>query len=306
MEKTFCVPIREYVNSYFKNNEESLKKYYPGISKECINNELQNYLLNHVPSEKDKLESVYFPYTTNETTQFFKSLDLGIPFAYISGRTYFYKSEFIITPDVLIPRNETETLVEMCVSELNKIKENKNSMINIADIGIGSGVIALSILMDVDFPIKAIGIDIVDSALEVASRNYYNLRYQIPEESSLDLIKSDRLSKVTEKMDLIVSNPPYIKIKSDLAFVHPQVLLHEPEIALFLSDNEYEKWFYDFFKQVYSSLNSGGVFLMEGHESHLCDLAKLIETFGFSQIEINKDLTGRDRFLVARKREYNG
>lgn len=115
------------------------------------------------------------------------------------------------------------------------------------------------------------------------------------------LIETDRLEGVTEKFDLIVSNPPYIKEVEDVDSVHPQVMKYEPHGALFLKASEYDTWFKTFMNQCIECLHERGLLLMEGHENHLENLSQLAQNAGFIDVEVLKDYTNRDRFLRARK-----
>jgi len=104
-----------------------------------------------------------------------------------------------------------------------------------------------------------------------------------------------------EKFHVILSNPPYIKEENDREFVHNQVDSFEPHLALYLKDEIYDLWFVDLFKQVHHSLYEEGVFLMEGHEDHLENLAIICQNAGFSSVEVLQDYTNRNRFILAKK-----
>lgn len=226
-----------------------------------------------------------------------------MPLEYITKKAYFYKSEFFVDERVLIPRNETEVLVELACNELGSILKQTDETLRVADIGTGSGAIALSIMAECLAPIHMTGLDISLDALKVAKKNWFKLRYKIPRGSDLRLIQSDRLSVIDEsegKFHLIVSNPPYIKQSEDGAFVHAQVDQFEPHVALYLDDEEYEAWFGELASQVHDALVSEGVFFMEGHEDHWGELEPIFRTAGFETQLIN-DLTGAPRFLRAKK-----
>ena len=123
----------------------------------------------------------------------------------------------------------------------------------------------------------------------------------MPAQNKIDMIQSDRMEMFSGTFDVIYSNPPYIKKKSDFENVHVQVAKYEPELALFLEDNEYEQWFEVLFKQVDQLLVAGGFFLMEGHEKHLELLLNKIKKSFPCQGELIKDLTGRNRILKIRR-----
>lgn len=174
--------LRTYLQNKFEFKKNELEKNYPGITLKRLESELENFYFQYTEEKHDIFETHYFQSMTDPVTQFFRKLDAGIPLAYISGKTFFYKSEFFVTPDVLIPRNETEILVEFAVKELiNK----KNKKCNVIDVGTGSGAIIISLLRDHSGPLRAFASDISSRALSVTKRNYFNLRYAIPETTEL-------------------------------------------------------------------------------------------------------------------------
>lgn len=215
----------------------------------------------------------------------------GIPFSYLLEMSEFYENQFFINPHVLIPRPETEQLVDIIVTE------QKRTFNRVLDVGIGSGVIILSLLAK-DIAKYGVGVDISAPAIEVAVINARRLRLL----ERVSFLTSDRLFSVTGEFDLIVSNPPYIRAIAHGDLVHQQVAAHEPHLALFLEDSAYEEWFTVFFKQIYSHLSAGGFFYMEGHELEVAHQAELLEKIGFSQIRVINDLLGAPRFLSAQKK----
>ncbi|MBF0299352.1 MAG: peptide chain release factor N(5)-glutamine methyltransferase [Oligoflexia bacterium] len=311
--------LLQYSNRFFNEHHDFLKNNYPGISVNRIQQELEYYFTFGYESFDHFLNSIYLEDYYNPVTIFFKKLEQGIPFAYISNYRQFYNSDFYINRDVLIPRSETELLVEMAIKELKKIittplfiknsnnkdSNNKDSkQIKVIDIGTGSGCIIVSILENWDneiHPLLAYATDISLNAIDIAKRNYYLLNYKINPLNKIQFDQRDRLTGLddNEKFHLIVSNPPYIKKNADMKNVHPQVRLHEPETALYIDDEKYEEWYSVFFEQMYKHLEQDGVFLLEGHENHihlLKDLATSSQV-GFKKCTIVKDLTQTDRFL---------
>jgi release factor glutamine methyltransferase len=143
------------------------------------------------------------------------------PFQYITSRQEFYGLDFQVTPDVLIPRPETETLVEAAIEILNKIDEPA-----ICEIGVGSGCISIAILRNVHNA-RGTGVDLSDAALAVAHRNASMHRVN----DRLELQISDIFDKVAGQFDLIVSNPPYIPT-DQLAALQAEVRDFEPHMAL--------------------------------------------------------------------------
>jgi release factor glutamine methyltransferase len=210
----------------------------------------------------------------------------GIPFAYLLEKAEFYNHEYYVNNSVLIPRPETEYLVDLIVNEF------KHKSTRVLDVGTGSGVILMSLLSH-GVGKTGVGVDISPEALAVAAVNSRRLHL----EKKVELLKSDRLTEVEGMFDLIVSNPPYIKASSHKEMVHQSVDEHEPHQALYLPDDYYVFWFEDFFHAIRSHLK--GTFFMEGHELEVDDQAKMLERLGFQNIKVLPDLTGTKRFLKA-------
>ena len=278
----------EYARKFFEQNQNELQTKHPGLTLRRLLQEIDSVI--PCCAKEDEANGVLVNYL--------EKILAGIPLAYISGRTFFYKSEFLVNEHVLIPRYETEILVEMALTCLQEISDHSNEMIRILDMGTGSGAIILSILQETTIPLDALAVDISEQALALARKNYFNQREIISSQHKIDFCHSDRLNKINKSHHLIVSNPPYIK-SSDV--IDPQVKRYEPEIALFLPDEKYVDWYRQFFMQVLTCLYDGGFLLMEGHENHLQELGDLAVSVGLSEVEIICDYTQRRRFLRARK-----
>lgn len=276
---------------FFEKEIELLATHYPGLNWHRFEQELNDlffrthYRFGHESESQSILK------------EYLSKLKAGIPFEYLSNRAYFYKSEFFVDENVLIPRSETETLVELADSFLKLNKSAKK----ILDLGTGSGCIAVSIAMERGSSLEITATDLSDKALEVAAINYFRHEYLIPKETSFKTLNSDRFSNIDDNFDLIVTNPPYIKELTDRELVHDQVDLYEPHLALYLKEEQYDQWFKELFDSSFMALNSGGMLLMEGHENHLSDLAPLAEQSGFNHVKILPDLQGSDRFMQAIK-----
>jgi release factor glutamine methyltransferase len=210
----------------------------------------------------------------------------GVPMATLMGFSEFYHSKFFVNEQVLVPRPETEYMVDLLVHS------HKGKVDRFLDVGTGTGVIALS-LLKYGVGKQGVAVDISQEALMVAGINRQRLKLK----HKLELIKSDRLREVSGSFDLIVSNPPYIKATSHRDLVHRSVDKHEPHSALYLPDDFYSMWFEDFFQEVRSHLK--GTFMMEGHELELESQAKILEKLGFQKIKVIKDLGGSLRYLTA-------
>jgi release factor glutamine methyltransferase len=210
----------------------------------------------------------------------------GVPFQYLLEESEFYHHRFYVNRSVLIPRPETEYLVDLVVREF------KGKVKSVLDVGTGSGVILLSLLSH-GVGQSGIGVDISNAALEVANINLQKLNLQ----SKARLLHSDRLQNIDGVFDLIISNPPYIKAQSHKNLVHSSVDKFEPQEALYLPDDFYAFWFEDFFQEIRSHLK--GTFFMEGHELEVENQAKMLVRMGFSGVEVLKDLSGTPRYIRA-------
>ena len=295
--------LGEYTKSYFEKNKIHLEKNYPGINLNRIKYELYNLYRPHFLDRKEFFSTPYIATNLIPIEAFFMSLSRGVPLEYISGKKFFYQSEFQITSSVLIPRSETEILVEKSIEYLKNWNKKTDEKLKICDVGTGSGCIVLSVLRGSDFPVEAMALDISSEALDIAKRNYFNLKYSINKKSTCTFKKMDRLEEIDERFHLIMSNPPYIKEKNDFDLVHGQVFDYEPHLALFLKDLDYDKWFDDFFNQAFQSLYEDGIFIMEGHEHHLKEMKTKLERDSniWKSVEIIKDFSDRDRFLLLKK-----
>ena len=278
--------VANLISDYYNSHQKTLSENYPGLGLERF---VQEYL--SFSGQKE------WEFTSQLGPVFFEKIEKGIPLEYINQSSFFFRSNFFINENVLIPRSETEILVE---DSLSYTKSNYHENFSIAEIGVGSFNIGLSLLCDFNKKLHFIGGDISCEALEVAKINSFQKKYKIHPDSVIDLVLSDRLERIHGEFDLIISNPPYIKENADLSGVHEQTLEHEPHQALFLKDQEYDLWFNQLFTQVHKALKLGGAFFMEGHEDHL-EMLKIMALQYFNRAEVKKDYTKRDRFLYCYK-----
>lgn len=217
----------------------------------------------------------------------FSKVKQGLPIQYALGIWDFYGNSFKITPDVLIPRPETENLVDQLLS-LAKDQDH------LLDIGTGSGAIAISLkLARPDLEIEAL--DISAKALDIAKENALNLG------AKLSFIQSDLFEKIDKKYDIIVSNPPYISQK-DYDRLDP-LLYKEPKLALLAGDKGteiYEK----IIKEAKDYLVDDGYLVFEIGYDQASDLKDLLTRQGYSEIKVIKDYAGHDRIIQARLKSY--
>ncbi len=247
------------MNQKLKDLLPTLGEDYPGIN------------LKRLTQEFEKFNGSFIEFETE--------LKSARPLEYINKSAYFFNTDVYVDERVLIPRFETEILVEQALN----IQAH-----DVLEVGCGSGAISKAYLIESKSPKNLVLSDISQDAIDVAKINL--------KEFPVKFILSDKFEKIDQSFDLIISNPPYIK-NSQKNSVHPSVIKYEPDIALFLEDSEYDSWFKEFFLGAKRSLNKNGWLLMEGHEFNLDNLAELARKLGFNTIECIKDLTGRDRLL---------
>lgn len=214
------------------------------------------------------------------------------PVQYVVGETEFYSLPFKVDKNVLIPRPETEELVDLVIQEC---KGNES----ILDIGTGSGCIPISIKKQLKNA-TVFGLDVSKEALAVAKENaVLNCTEVVFIEE--DILKISSLKEVLKNdFDVIISNPPYI-ISSEKELMHPNVLDFEPHVALFIEDKE-PLLFYDKIGQLaYDSLSSGGKLYFEINEHYGEETKALLISIGFSDIRMIKDLQNKNRIIAANR-----
>ena len=217
-------------------------------------------------------------------------LRLQQPLQYILGTSYFFDSEFIVNKNVLIPRPETEELVQWIIAEIG----NWKSEIRILDIGTGSGCIAISLAKNVPNA-KVYALDVSEEALNVAKEN------ALKNDVTIEFIQANilELECLNENFDVIVSNPPYVRAL-EKEMMSSNVKEEEPSLALFVSD-EKPLIFYDKITQLAKqSLNFNGVLYFEINQYLGNETKQLLEDENFSEIELRKDMFGNNRMLKGK------
>jgi release factor glutamine methyltransferase len=208
------------------------------------------------------------------------------PIQYILGETEFYGLKLKVTSSVLIPRPETEELVDWVV------RSNLPEKCTILDVGTGSGCIAIAIKSQLKNA-KVSGIDISGEAIEIARQNALENGLEVIF-SSADIF--DLKSVMKEKYDVIVSNPPYIR-ESEKVQMHSNVLNHEPEIALFVPDSDPLRFYIAIAGFAKNNLRENGRLFFEINENLGAEMTDLLVNFGFNQIEVKKDINGKNRMF---------
>ena len=212
-----------------------------------------------------------------------------VPVAYILGYKYFWKSKFLINRSVLIPRPDTELIVEEALNYLPKDKYRK-----ILDIGTGSGSIIISILLE-RLKSNGVGLDISKNAIKIAKINA-KLQHV---DNRITFVNTDVDKYNWGKYDLVVSNPPYIK-KNKISRLEEDVKNFEPKVALDGGYDGYSK----IEKVIEKSSNllkrKGNLILEIGYDQVYCT-SRLLERCGFFINKISKDLSKKDRCIVSTK-----
>ena len=211
-----------------------------------------------------------------------------IPIAYIFGKTEFFGREFRVDSNVLIPRMDTEVLVERLIHD---IKQSQKEL-SVLDIGTGSGAIAITVKKETNA--KVFAVDVSEKALEVAKQNAKNL------EADVLFIQSDLFESVSDlKVDIVVSNPPYIETDV-VQTLDKEVVNNEPILAL---DGGTDGL--DFYKRIIKDakqhLNAGGKVYFEIGYNQAESVSKLLEK-DYEDIEVIKDYEGNDRVVIAKLR----
>ena len=223
------------------------------------------------------------------------------PVQYLLNEQEFYGRKFYVDKGVLIPRQDTEILVEKIIQSLkNNIQKNKNLEKNlkihpkILDIGVGSGIIGITAALEIKDS-YVLGVDISEKALDTAEKNKELLKV-----SNIKFLKSNLFENVEFKQfDMIVSNPPYISL-NEAGIMSDDTLLHEPSEALF-AENDGLYFYYEICQKALDYLADFGYLLFEIGYKQGKNVAEIMTSSGFKNVEVIKDLAGLDRVVVGQK-----
>lgn len=262
--------FREAENVFFLVNE-----YLTGRSR-------TQYLLHSELIPDKEIQTRFF--------QYLERLKTNEPVQYVLNEAWFYGRAFYVNHHVLIPRSETEELIQIVQQ-----KVSKNSIV--LDVGTGSGCIAITVALECHCPVFAV--DISHDAIGVAVRNANKLGahvgFFVDDVFSMEDLPS-------EKFDIIVSNPPYV-LENERKLMRGNVLDYEPELALFVPDHDPLLFYKTITRLANQYLNENGWLMFEINEQFGRETADLLIQ-GFTKIEIIKDLHGKDRFVIAQKKSY--
>ena len=212
------------------------------------------------------------------------------PVQYVLGQAHFYGLELEVTPATLIPRPETEELVQLIIRE-----QAGRAGLRILDVGTGSGCIPVALGQHLPGAYLT-AVDISPAALEVARRNA--AKYEV----GIDFQQVDILRELPEigakSLDILVSNPPYV-LESEKPLMRPNVLAHEPAAALFVPDDDPLRFYHRLAEVGRRRLRPGGTLYVEGNEQNVPAVAAAFAAAGYAPATVRADLFGKDRFVRA-------
>jgi release factor glutamine methyltransferase len=230
------------------------------------------------------------PFTTgpqieNQIQAIITQLLQNEPIQYILGKAYFYDRSFEVNPATLIPRQETEELVHLVLSELRNLKN-----LSILDIGTGTGCIPITLALESTSHTFE-GVDISKKAIETAQSNAIKLEANV-NFNILDILEQ----KLSQSYDVIISNPPYV-LDSEKVLMKENVLAYEPHYALFVLD-ENPLLFYKRITEIASnSLKPHGKLYFEINKQFGNQIVELLKSHSFQNVNLHQDLNGKDRFV---------
>jgi release factor glutamine methyltransferase len=222
------------------------------------------------------------------------------PIQYILGATEFYGLRFLVNENTLIPRPETEELVELIIKAKGtrgKAEQSgansQKAIVRILDIGTGSGCIAISLAKNISNA-AVFAIDVSEKALDTAKLNaeINNVSVTFIQKNILET------ADLEQQFDVIVSNPPYVRML-EKAEINPNVLEYEPHLALFVEDNDALLFYRKIAELAKIHLSENGNLYFEINQYLGKETVKLLENLGFRNIELHKDIYGNDRMISS-------
>ncbi|WP_448699110.1 peptide chain release factor N(5)-glutamine methyltransferase [Mucilaginibacter sp. AW1-3] len=229
-------------------------------------------------------------------TEITAALQTGIPVQYVLGHTEFYGLPFNVNPSVLIPRPETEELVEWILEESQELRIRNQDDFRILDIGTGSGCIPISLKKNLPNA-QVSGLDISAEALSTAKQNA-KLNNVDVDFINADILNVSQISNLTPQISIIVSNPPYVT-EREKGEMHSNVLDYEPHTALFVPDNDALVFYNAIADFALMHLKPGGLLFFEINENLGKQTVDLLKYKSFKNIELRQDMRGKDRMIKA-------
>lgn len=267
--------LKQEVSKYYDEREAGsisyhlLEKFF-GLDK--------NDVIAKKPVSSENINKPYF-------AQIFKRVKAMEPVQYITGRAFFYGRAFEVNRSVLIPRPETEELVDLIV------RENTAPNLKVLDIGTGSGCIAISLKLELTAP-EMYALDIDADALAVAGNN------AVQNNASVTFMQHDILKETPSEVnfDIIVSNPPYVR-KKESKLMNKNVLNYEPHVALFVPDKDPLLFYKRIITLSKSLLKQQGKLYFEINEAYGQELKDYMASNNFEEVEIFQDFQGKERMI---------
>ena len=246
--------------------------------------QLKGWDLTRLLANEDREASDFIK---GRSQEIFSLLMKDVPLQYALGETNFYGLKLKVAPGVLIPRPETEELVDLIV------KENKRSDLEVLDLCTGSGAIAIALARNLPFS-RVVAVDISPEAIRIAGENIADLKVNVK------LRKDDvfTLTLPSSNYDIIVSNPPYVA-ESEKPDMEHNVLDYEPHEALFVKDDNPLVFYKRIADLAVKALVPDGKLYFEINPLFANPLNHLLNDLGFRDIRIIKDIHGKDRFAAA-------
>ncbi len=279
--------MSEYIKTKLKNkfNQNEITSLTNILFQEILKIDKNTFLSQkNYQIDKNKIPSI---------KKTIKKLLKDKPIQYIIGHTEFYELKLFVNKNVLIPRPETEELVNIILSNENLSEKN------IIDIGTGSGCIAISIAKNSNANIFAT--DISKKAIKLAKKNAElnntNIKF-----IKHNILKHNniKINNKLQKFDFIISNPPYVR-KKEIPMMKPNVLKYEPHLALFVNNNKPLIFYKAIAKFALNSLKNNGKIYLEINEFIAEQTADIFKKYNFNSTKIIKDLSGKKRFLIIKK-----
>ena len=254
-----------------------------------------------------KKDDLLNPVQTDKLNQYIQRLQQHEPVQYVLQKTWFYGLEIFINNEVLIPRPETEELVEWVVNDVasedkdvferRPAEADETTVLKILDVGTGSGCIALA-LKKILPKAEVWACDISDGALNVARRNGSQLDIRV------DFLGLDFLNPIEQKqlptVNIVICNPPYVPMR-DKEKMNANVVDHEPHTALFVPDDDALVFYKTLAEFGEKRIYENGRIYMEIHEDLGKEVVAIFEKHGYKNVTIKKDMQGKDRMVRAGK-----
>ena len=217
------------------------------------------------------------------------------PVQYVLGEAWFAGMKFKVYKTVLIPRPETEELVDWVIKEINVQYSRFNAQCSIIDIGTGSGCIPIALKKKLPQTTVS-AIDVCSEALFTATENAMEHNAEV-DFRLFDFLDEEKWKELSQ-YDIIVSNPPYIR-QSEMNSIHERVKEHEPHLALFVPDNDALLFYKKLAAFSFEHLKPVGNLFVEINEALGGDVMNMFRSAGFSKVELRKDMQGKERMIKA-------